>query len=107
MKNLLVVEAGERVHPLHTLLREDVAFLGERRLDRCRGSGNGGAGTRRLSLVEEGGERIDHREEDDVELLLRMHRVEQVVNVRDADLRREAGVDSAALRTFLVKLLVG
>src|SRR3954471_1056850 len=106
MKNLLVVEAGERVHPLHTLLREDIAFLGERRLYRCRGRRHRGASTRRLRLVEEGGERVDHREEDDVELLLRVNRVKQVVDVRNADLRRETRVDGAALRTFLVKLLV-
>src|SRR4051795_5577003 len=101
MKNLLVVEASERVHPLHTLLREDIAFLGERRLYRCRGRRHRGASTRRLRLVEERGQRIDHREEDDVELLLRMDRVEQIVYVWDADLRREARVDSATFRAFL------
>ncbi len=33
---------------LHALLREDVAFLGERRLYRCRGRRHGGAGAARL-----------------------------------------------------------
>ena len=53
------------------------------------------------------GEAVDHREEDDVERLLGVRLIEQVVDVRDAELAGEAGVDGAALGAFLVHLLAG
>ena len=97
---------------------------------RCRGSGCPSPRTGRLSLMKAAltasgvavtvgqarlscvffrsdGQRVDHREEDDVERLLRVRLVEQVVHVRDAELRREAGVDRAALGALLVELLGG
>jgi hypothetical protein len=50
---------------------------------------------------------VDHREEDVVELLLRVLGEEQVVHVRDADLRREARVDGAAARPLAVHVAAG
>ena len=57
--------------------------------------------------VQVAGQAIDHREEDDVERLLGVHVVEQVVDVRNAQLGGEARVDGAALGAFLVQLLAG
>ena len=53
------------------------------------------------------GQAIDHREEDDVQRLLGVHLVQQVMHVRNAQLRGEARVDGAALGAFLVQLLAG
>ena len=72
-------------------------LLGEGRLYRRRRGGHGRAGARALGAAEVAGEVVDHREEDVVERLLRVVRVEQVVDVRDAELRGEARVDRAAL----------
>ena len=50
---------------------------------------------------------VDHREEDDVERLLAVLLLNQVVDVRDADLRREAGIDRAAAGARAVQLRTG
>src|SRR5262249_30547494 len=51
--------------------------------------------------------RVDHREEDHTERLLLVVHVQQVVNVRNAHLRRETRIDSSTLSAFLIKLLRG
>src|SRR5215813_3334313 len=56
-------------------------------------------------MAQRAGEAVDHREEDDVERLLGVHAVQQIVDVRNAELAREARVDGSALRAFLVQLL--
>ena len=84
-------EIDEGVEEAHALLLEQVAFLGERRFHRVRSSGHGGAGAAGLDVLQIAGQAIDHREEDDVERLLGVHLVEQVVHVRNAELRGEAG----------------
>ena len=92
---------------LHALFREQVAFLGEGGLDRLRRGGDGRARTAGLHALQIAGQAIDHREEDDVERLLRMDHVQQIVDVRNAELGRKARVDRAALGAFLVELLAG
>src|ERR1019366_2226517 len=79
----------------------------ERGFDGCRGGGDGGTGSRGLHVRERAGEAIDHREEDDVERFLSVRAIEQVVDVRDAQLAGEAGVDGAALGAFLVHFFAG
>ena len=100
-------EIDEGIQEQDALFGEQVAFLGERRLHRFRRSRHGGAATAGLRLVQVAGEAIDHRKEDDVERLLGVHFVQQVVHVRNAQLRGEARVDGAALGAFLVQLLAG
>ena len=57
--------------------------------------------------MQVGGEAVDHGEEDHVQRLLGVYREQQVVDVRNAQLRREARVDGAALGAFLIELLAG
>src|SRR5262249_10584689 len=103
-EQLPIGEVDQRIEVGHTLLGEDVRFLGERRLRRFRRDGDGGAGIRSLEVRERRVQLVDHREEDEVELLLRVLREQQVVDVRDADLRREAWIDRAASRSFAIEL---
>ena len=90
----------------HAHLGEDVALLGERGLHGLGGRGDGRAGAIALASQD--------RCEVSVSIIgkkmtssgfLAVVLVEQVVDVRDADLAREAGVDRAALGTLLVQLL--
>ena len=97
----------ERIQELDAHLLEEIAFLGERRLDGCGRGRHGGAGAMALRVDHVGRQIVDHREEDDVERLLLVVHVEQVVHVRNADLRGEARIDGAALGAFLVELLGG
>ena len=50
---------------------------------------------------------VDHGEEDRVQRLLLVLLEDQVVHVRDADLRREARIDGAAARAGAVHILAG
>src|SRR5215471_20032970 len=50
---------------------------------------------------------VVHREEDGVERLLAMLFLNQVVDVRDADLRGEAGVDGAAAGSGAIEIGAG
>ena len=97
----------ERIEEFDAHFLEEIAFLGEGRLGGRGGGGDGGAGAMALRVHHVGGQIVDHGEEDDVERLLLVVHVEQVVHVRDADLRREAGIDRAALGAGLVQLLGG
>ncbi len=103
LENIGVGEVDEGVDEADALLFEEIAFLGERSLDRRRRGGDGGAGTAGLQALEIAGEAVDHREEDDIERLLGVDLVEQIVDVRDAELRGEAGIDGAALGAFFVQ----
>ena len=106
-KQFGVGKVDERVQEDHALLLEEVALFGEGRLHGLRRGGHGGAGAVLRGVGDVAGEAIDNREEDVVERLLGVSVVEQVMHVRDAQLRREAGIDGAALGAFLVKLLGG
>jgi len=100
-------QVDEGVQEDHALFFEQVAFLGERRLHR-RGSGRyGGARPAGLDARELARQAVDHGEENNIQRLLRMHFVQQVMDVRNAEFRREAGVDSAALGAFFVQFLAG
>src|ERR1019366_4109110 len=95
-------EVDEGVQKTYAAFLEHVAFLDERGFDGGRRGGDGGTGARGLHMGERAGEAVDHREEDDVERLFGVGAIEQVVDVRDAQLAGEAGVDGAALGAFLV-----
>ena len=47
---------------------------------------------------------VVHRKKNDVERLLAVFFLDQVVDVRDSDLRREAGVNCAAARAGSIQL---
>src|ERR1035437_5030014 len=100
-------EVDERVQETYAAFLEHVAFLDERGFDGGRRGGDGGTGSRGLHVRERAGEAIDHREEDDVERFLSVRAIQQIVDVRDAQLAGEAGVDGAALGAFLVHLFAG
>ena len=93
-----VGQVEQRAHVPDALLGEHVAFLREGRLHGLRRHRDGRARVRRLALTTRRRHDVEHREEDAVERLLRVLRVEQVVDVRDAELRREARIDRAPLR---------
>ena len=81
---------------LHVVLGEDIVFLGECGLDGFRRCGHGWTGIGADNLHQRRGQHVVHREEDDVQRLLAMLLLDQVVDVRNTDFRREAGVDGAA-----------
>src|ERR1035437_5960625 len=91
-------EVDERVQETYAAFLEHVAFLDERGFDSGGRGGDGGTGSRGLHVRERAGEAIDHREEDDVERLLSVRAIEQIVDVRDAQLAGEAGVRSEERR---------
>ena len=110
LKHLPLQEVGlgqvdEGVQEEDAFLGEQIAFLDERRFDRFRRGGHGGARAAGLRALQLAGQAVDHREEDDVERLLGVHLVEQVVHVRNAELGGEARVDGAALGALFVQLL--
>src|SRR6185437_5812514 len=107
MSDLVLVESNEGVLPDDALLLEQVGFLGESRLHRCRGRRHRGAGAAGLGIFQKCWQGINHGEENDVELLLGVDDVQQIVHVRNPNLRREAGINGAALGAFLVELLAG
>src|SRR6266545_2622336 len=100
-----LIQVQEGIEISNSVLPEKVAFFGKRGLDRVGRSRHRGAGAIRLGVDQFRRQRVDHREEDQVERLLLVMNVDQVVDVRNAHLRREAGVNRAALRAVLVKLL--
>jgi hypothetical protein len=101
------LDVDERVQKQHAHFGEQVAFFREGRLHRFRRvprqSGMRGCLVHFRSLGRQSiiGKKID------VQRFPGVVRVEQIVNVRDAQLRRETGVDGSALGAFLVELLGG
>src|SRR5690242_4067473 len=107
LEKLRVRKVHERIHEADALLLEEVTFLGERGLHGSRRGRHGGTRAAGLHMAQRAGEAVDHREKDDVERLLGVDLVQQVVDVRNAELRREARVDGAALRAFLIQFFAG
>src|SRR5262249_42185823 len=97
-------KVDERAEVLDALLREDVAFLGERSLGGFRGYRDGWTGVGPLQLLQGCMQDVNHGEEDEVELLLRVLREQQVVDVGDADFRREAGIDRTASGALTIEI---
>ena len=93
----------EGIQKKDIILTEDIAFLGEGRLDGFRRRRYGGAGAMRLRVRQVARQIVNHGAEDDVERLLLVMDVKQVVHVWDTHFGREAGIDGAALGAFLVK----
>ena len=92
---------------LTLVLGEDVVFLGERGLHRLRRRRHRRAGVRAGQLHQRRVQHVVHREEDRVERLLAVLHLDQVVDVRDADLRREARIDGAAAGAGAIQLRRG
>ena len=96
-EQLPVREIENRIDILHVDFGENVVFFRERGLHGFRSGGDGGAGVGAGELDQRGMQHVVHREENGVERLLAVLHLNQVVDVRDADLRREAGIDGAAI----------
>src|ERR1700722_554731 len=91
-----VGKVQHRVHVLDIVLCENIILFRERGLHRLRGRGHGWTSVRSDNLHEWRSQHIVHGEENDVQGLLAMLLLDQVVDVRDADLRGETGIDGAA-----------
>ena len=101
-------EVDEGVQEPDALLLEEIAFLDERRLHRLR---RGRRRSGRYGWPARCAGRLVRQSIIGKKMMssgfFGVHHVEQVVHVRDAELRGEAGVDGAALGAFLVQLLAG
>ena len=106
-EQLAIGKVQDRIDVLHVVLGKDVVFLGKGGLHRFRRRGHGRTRIRRHDLHQRRGQHVVHREEDDVQRLLAMLLLDQVVDVRNADLRREAGIDGAAARARPVEIGTG
>src|SRR6202041_2773473 len=84
------------VQILDVVLAEGIVLFGECRLYRFRRRGYRWTGISADDLDQRRSEDVVHWEEDYIQRLLAMLFLDQIVNVRNADLGREAGVDSAA-----------
>ena len=92
---------------LSAVLGDEVRRQPRDRLDGFRRANDGRAGAVVLHEFEVARQVVDHGAEDDVERLFLMVHVEQIVDVRDAHFGGKAGIDGAALCSFLVKRLAG
>src|SRR5271156_3416898 len=102
-----VLKIEDRIKIENIVLREDIALLGEGRLHGFGSCSHRGAGVRTGKVYEMGVQYVIHREPDRVERLFAVLGREQVVNVRNANLRRIAGVDGAAAPTRTIELRRG
>ena len=81
----------KRRTPLCVVLGEDVVLFRKRRLHGFWRRRDGWACVRSHNFHERRGQHVVHREKDDIERLLAMFLLDQVINVRNADLRGETG----------------
>jgi hypothetical protein len=105
--DLLVLKVENRIEIQNAVLCEDVAFFGEgglHRLGRCRYRR---ASIRAGQIHEMAVQHVIHGEPDGVERLLAVLRGKQIVDMRDADLRRIARIDGAAASACAIKLRCG
>ena len=93
------------IHILQPHIGKQIPFLDEGRLHGLGCGGHGGAGTVGLHIHEIRGKIVNHREEDVIERLLLVLYIEQVMHMRNTDLRREARVDRTPFRSRLVEFL--
>ena len=103
-EQLAIREVDQRIEIDDALLGEDVAFLGERRFHRVGRHRDRGTRIRSLQVDERRVELVDHREEDRIELLFRVFRKQQVVNVGDPDLRGKARIDGATAGALAIQI---
>ena len=102
-----VGEIQDRIYILHVVLGKDVVLFGECRLHRFGRCGDRRAGVRAHDLDQRRSKHVVHREEDDVQRLLAVLLLNQVVDVGDADLGGEAGIDCAPARARAVEIRTG
>ena len=93
------------IHILQPHIGKQIPFLDEGRLHGLGCGGHGGAGTVGLHIHEIRGKIVNHREEDVIERLLLVLYIEQVMHMRNTDLRREARVDRTPFCSRLVEFL--
>src|SRR5579864_1078584 len=98
-----VGEIQYRIDVFHVVLSKYIVLLGKRRFYRLRRCGDGGTGIGSNDLHQRRVQDVVHREEDGVERLLLVLLLNEVVDVRDADLCREAGINRAATRSRAIK----
>src|SRR5262249_47874493 len=91
-----VGEIDQRIEIHEAPLGEDVVLLRERGFHGVGRDGHRRTRVRSLQVDKRRVQLVDHRKEDRVELLLGMLREQQVVNVRNSYLRREAWIDRAS-----------
>jgi hypothetical protein len=92
---------------LDAVFLEDIVLLGERGLDGIGRRRDGRTCVAAGAVLQRLMQRVDHGEKDGVQRLLLVFHEDQVIDVRNADLRREARIDGAAARALAVHLLAG
>src|SRR6185369_12836747 len=102
-KELAVGEVQDWIEILHIMLGKDIVFLGESCLHGLRCSSNRGAGVRAHNLHQWRMQHVVHGEEDHVQWFLAVLLLDQVVNVRDADLGGETRIDRATAGTRTIQ----
>ena len=106
-KQLAVGEVEHRVDVFDVVLGKDIVLFRERRLHRFRSCRHRRTCIRALQLHQLRVQNVIHGEEDGVQRFLLVLLLNQVVNVRDADLGREAGVNRATAGTRAIEFLAG
>src|SRR5271168_3114644 len=92
---------------LHIVLREDVVLLGKRSFYSLWRCGDGGAGIGADNVHQRRMQNVVHGEENYIQRLLAVLLLNQVVDVRNTDLRREAGIDRASTGPGAIKFRTG
>src|ERR1700730_1348834 len=88
-------EVKHGIKGLDVVLGEYIIFLGESSLYRLRRRGYGRAGIGTNNFDQRRSQHVIHGEEDDVQRLLAVLFLDQVIDMRNPDFRRKAGIDSA------------
>jgi hypothetical protein len=95
-EQLAVGEVQDRIDVLDIVLGENVVLFRESCFHGFRRGGDGGAGVAAREFYQGRVENVVHREKDNVERLLAVLFLDQVVDMRNADLGWEAGIDGTA-----------
>src|SRR5579883_137792 len=106
-EQLAVGEVQQRVHVADAVLGEYIGLLCERGFDSIRAGRHRRAGVGALQIHQAAVQHIHHWKENNVELLSQALEEDEIVDVRDADFRRETRIDGAAARSGAVQLAAG
>jgi len=106
-EQLLIGQVQQGIQIPDPMFGEDVRLLGEGSLDGTGTRGGGGARVGSLQPYQRRTQDIDHRKEDHVERFAHSFHEHQVVDMRDADLGRETGVDRATAGAGAVEFVAG
>src|SRR5580693_10127367 len=102
-----ICKVQHRIEVLDVVFGENIVLLCECGLDRLRCCSDRWAGVRPDNLHEWRSQHVIHREKDDVQRFLAMLFLDQVIDVRNADLCREARIDSASAGSSTIEVGTG